>query len=106
MLMNDTPMPVVLPVGMPFEPFKKTHSVTLRYKNRQLIDDIAGEDIPTDASVSYICISDLPSSTKVVRPGMLWPQGLLLPNDTLVVVVDNQSIVRFVGSLEEPGKMI
>ncbi|KAJ1894625.1 hypothetical protein LPJ66_005080 [Kickxella alabastrina] len=102
MLMNDTPMPI----GMPFEPFHNSHSLTLRYRDRQLIDDIAGEDVPADVAQLVVCMSDLPPSTKIVRPGMLWPQGLLLPNDTMVIVVDNQSIIRFVGSLEDPGKLI
>ncbi|KAJ2723569.1 hypothetical protein GGI07_002524, partial [Coemansia sp. Benny D115] len=92
MLMNDTPVSVGLPVGVPFEPIKESHIVTLRYRDRVLIDDVAGEELPADMSMANaICVSDLPSSTKVVRPGMLWPQGLLLPRDTLVMVVDNQS---------------
>ncbi|KAJ2222456.1 hypothetical protein H4R99_006166 [Coemansia sp. RSA 1722] len=108
MLMNDSPMAAAaMPVGMPFEPFKNTHSATLRYIDRQLIDDVAGEEIPADAvATSYICVSDLPASTKVVRPGMLWLPGMALPNDTLVVVVDAESIIKFVGCLEESDKMV
>ncbi|KAJ1824036.1 hypothetical protein LPJ56_002890 [Coemansia sp. RSA 2599] len=106
--MNDSPMAAAfMPVGMPFEPFKNTHSATLRYIDRQLIDDVAGEEIPAAAvASSYVCVSDLPSSTKVVRPGMLWLPGMSLPNDTLIVVVDSDSVIKFVGSLEESGKIV
>ncbi|KAJ1959718.1 hypothetical protein GGI12_004192, partial [Dipsacomyces acuminosporus] len=90
MLMNDTPMPV----GMPFEPYNKNHALALRYMSRLLIDDVAGEDIPPGMKPrDIVCVSDLPEPARVIRPGMLWPRGLTLPCDTLVVVVDHNSII-------------
>ncbi|KAJ2716471.1 hypothetical protein H4R19_000631 [Coemansia spiralis] len=91
-----------VPAGMPFEPYGLNHTLALRYTYRQLVDDIAGESIPVNAAVgSFVCVSDLPPPVRVVRPGMLWPHGLALPNDTLVVVVDHDSIIRFVGCVED-----
>ncbi|KAJ1730765.1 hypothetical protein LPJ61_002854, partial [Coemansia biformis] len=91
-----------VPVGMPFEPYGNNHTLAIRYTHRQLVDDIAGESIPRGAAAgSFVCVSDLPAPVRVVRPGMQWPRGLALPCDTLVVVVDHDSVIRFVGCSED-----
>ncbi|KAJ2472411.1 hypothetical protein GGI02_001589 [Coemansia sp. RSA 2322] len=101
--MNDT----VVAAGIPFELYSQNHVMTQRYTNRQLIDDIAGEDVPADASSNdVVCVSDLPLPVRVIRPGMSWPQGLTLPSDTLVFVVDHDSIITLVGCTEGQGKLV
>ncbi|KAJ1926379.1 hypothetical protein FBU59_007320 [Linderina macrospora] len=91
-----------MPVGMPFEPYNKNHVMAMRYISRVLVDDVAGEDLPEGLDCQdVVYVSDLPEPARVVRPGMLWPQGLLLPNETLVLVVDQYSIIKYVGCLDD-----
>ncbi|KAJ2158181.1 hypothetical protein GGF46_003954 [Coemansia sp. RSA 552] len=98
MLMNDAPMPV----GMPFAPYTSGHTLNQRYMHRQLVDDIAGEDIPQGMAVdAIVCASDLPLPARIVRPGTPWPRGLLLPKGTLVVVVDHDNVIMGVGTSSE-----
>ncbi|KAJ2783371.1 hypothetical protein H4R18_001738 [Coemansia javaensis] len=98
MLAADHP----LPAGVPFEPYGTNHALAIRYTQRLLVDDVAGESVPRDAPAgSVVCVSDLPPPVRVLRPGMQWPRGLALPSDALVVVVDADSIIRFVGRAED-----
>ncbi|KAJ1814535.1 hypothetical protein LPJ60_006010 [Coemansia sp. RSA 2675] len=99
MMMNS--MPVAPLLGVPFEPFSQTHILTQRYYRRQLVDDVAGESVPADASYDDIVfVSDLPLPARVLRPGMSLPKGLLLPSDTLFFIVDDDSIITLVGCAE------
>ncbi|KAJ1655361.1 hypothetical protein GGH95_003595 [Coemansia sp. RSA 1836] len=99
MMMNSMPAAPLL--GIPFEPFSQTHVLTQRYSRRQLVDDVAGESVPADASHDdFVCVSDLPLPARVIRPGMSLPKGLLLPSDTLLFIVDDDSIITLVGCAE------
>ncbi|KAJ1987405.1 hypothetical protein GGI25_000769 [Coemansia spiralis] len=102
MMMDHSTLPAIMPVGVPFAPYNDNHVMALRYIDRQLVDDVAGESVLGDVEVdSIVYMSDLPSHVRVLRPGMQWPQGLMLPSDTLLVVIDKDSIIKFVGCLEE-----
>ncbi|KAJ2760064.1 hypothetical protein IWQ56_005578 [Coemansia nantahalensis] len=91
-----------VPTGIPFEPYGRNHTLALRYTYRQLVDDIAGESVPRGVVVgSFVCASDLPAPVRIVRLGMQWPHGLALPSDTLVVVIDDDSVIRYVGYVDE-----
>ncbi|KAJ1665080.1 hypothetical protein IW140_003765 [Coemansia sp. RSA 1813] len=102
MMMNHSTIAAFMPVDVPFAPYDDNHTMALRYMDRQLIDDVAGESVVDGMGTSAIVyMSDLPSHARVLRPGMQWPHGILLPSDTLLVVVDCDSIIKFVGCLEE-----
>ncbi|KAJ2080514.1 hypothetical protein H4R24_003034 [Coemansia sp. RSA 988] len=88
-------------IGLPFEPYSKTHNMAMRYMTRLLVDDVAGEMIPKDVSPNSVAyVSDLPVPTLVIRPGMEWQLGFPLPNSALVMAVDKDGIITFVGCPE------
>ncbi|KAJ2801749.1 hypothetical protein H4R20_003555 [Coemansia guatemalensis] len=96
-MLSDTPMAI----GLPFEPYSETHNMAMRYMSRLLVDDVAGEMVPKDALPnSVVCVSDLPVPTLVIRPGMQMPLGLSLPSSALVVAVDQEGVITFVGCPE------
>ncbi|PIA18686.1 hypothetical protein COEREDRAFT_79688 [Coemansia reversa NRRL 1564] len=96
-MLSDTP----IAIRLPFEPYSSKHNMAIRYMSRLLVDDVAGEMIPKDALPnSVVCVSDLPVPTLVIRPGMKWLCGLSLPNSALVVAVNKDDIITFVGCPE------
>ncbi|KAJ2528479.1 hypothetical protein EV175_007454 [Coemansia sp. RSA 1933] len=102
MMMNHSTIAEFMPLGVPIAPYDDNHTITLRYLDRKLIDDVAGESVVDGVSSGDIVfMSDLPSHARVLRPGMQWPHGILLPTDSLLVVVDSDSTIKFVGCLEE-----
>ncbi|KAJ1737624.1 hypothetical protein H4S06_004162 [Coemansia sp. BCRC 34490] len=102
MMMNHSTVATPMPVGVPFAPYDGGHAMALRYMDRQLIDDVAGESVVDGVEEdTVVFMSDLPSHARVLRPGVQWPHGILLPSDTVFVVVDRDSIIKFVGCLEE-----
>ncbi|KAJ1855787.1 hypothetical protein GGH12_003130 [Coemansia sp. RSA 1822] len=84
-----------VPVGLPFAPYEQSHTLAVRYTGRRLVDDIAGEDAPQG---DCVFVSDLPTPARVVRPGMLWPSNIAFPNNTLIVIVDADNTIIYVGA--------